>query len=61
MALPVNECSGWCKTDLGGWKAAPLSAADGARGVVKLALNASQREHGKMRLEGKYLFVPTKL
>lgn len=54
-------CPGWCKTDLGGCGAAPLSAADGARVVVQLALGAGRKEHGKMLVEGRDIFVPPKL
>ncbi|OEH76902.1 carbonyl reductase [NADPH] 1 [Cyclospora cayetanensis] len=40
-------CPGWCKTDMAGWEAPPLSAADGAEIVGSLALGATKEHHGK--------------
>ncbi|CDJ38629.1 carbonyl reductase, putative, partial [Eimeria tenella] len=41
-------CPGWCKTDLAGWEAPPLTAADGANVVAPLALSSTkQQHHGK--------------
>lgn len=48
-------CPGWCKTDMGGWEAPPLSAADGAEVVSSLALGASKEHHGKFVKKGAVL------
>ncbi|KAL8440416.1 hypothetical protein Efla_000304 [Eimeria flavescens] len=40
-------CPGHCKTDMGGWDRAPLSAADGAALITPLALGATKEQHGK--------------
>lgn len=40
-------CPGWCKTDMAGWEDPPLSAADGANIVSRLALGAGKEHHGK--------------
>ncbi|CDJ33005.1 carbonyl reductase, putative [Eimeria mitis] len=48
-------CPGWCKTDLGGWEAPPLTAADGANQVGSLALGATKEHHGKFISEGKII------
>lgn len=45
-------CPGWCKTDLGGWEAPPLTAEDGAGFVSSLALRATKEQHGKFVKEG---------
>ncbi|CDJ59181.1 hypothetical protein EMWEY_00056050, partial [Eimeria maxima] len=42
----------WCKTDLGGWEAPPLTAEDGAGFVSSLALRATKEQHGKFVKEG---------
>ncbi|CDJ33004.1 uncharacterized protein EMH_0014450 [Eimeria mitis] len=48
-------CPGWCKTDMAGWEAPPLTAADGGNLVGSLALGATKEHHGKFVNEGNIL------
>lgn len=49
--IVTSTCPGWCKTDMGGWEAAPQPAELGGRLVAQLALTAGKKEHGKFVLE----------
>ncbi|CDJ40461.1 hypothetical protein ETH_00019485 [Eimeria tenella] len=58
----VTACyPGWCKTDLAGWKAPPLSSAEGGKVVAQVALCAGTKEHGNLVVEGREIKVPSQL
>ncbi|MFK3865966.1 SDR family NAD(P)-dependent oxidoreductase [Pseudoalteromonas rhizosphaerae] len=45
---------GWCQTDMG-TSAAPRTATQGAQSIVGVALEASDKFHGKFVLDGQFL------